>query len=432
MHGKIRVRTSSFILIISVILVGILYAAMDFDCGGLKILTCISIIVLLVLSLIKVKEQKCLSLMLFMMSYIVYSFTINRYFFEKKTDSIVIRYTENIAEKDLGKAIYLMLFWFVFFIVASDIWGASKNIRSNTIVKTKISSKSIGVICFFATVITLIFGFDFSVIGSGSRGGISAAFEYAIIFFTIGYYYAAQIKPVRWLLNSMVFVYAALALLAGERIGVLQIILVPVMLYYGEKLAPRVLILGVIVGIVFMNFIGIYRDSFTGGSVDLGNFFLKVVNEKMTFNGADHALYTSLTMQLMAQRDSFWFRIQHGAQYVLCILLGDKAWLQHYTFKFYPHSYGGYAPQILYYYYGWIGVAIGAIIVGRLINIALKKTVSMDTGTHEDYWSILLVIVASTTFRWFMYSYILIFRTLLFYTIVYFAFKIMLRKQMLK
>lgn len=430
MHGTVKIRTSSFILIVSVILVGTLYAVMDFDCVALKILACVSIIMMLILALNKVKEQKSLSLMLFMMLYLVYSFTMSRYFFMKKTDSIVMRYAENIGESDFGKAICLMLVWFTFFIIASDIFGGKKNVRSNAIVKMDIGSKSIGIICFFATMIILIFGFDFSVIGVGRRGGVSAAFEYAIIFFAIGYYYAAQMKHMRWLLNSMILVYAALAFLAGERVGVLQIIFVPVMLYYGEKLAPRTLILGAIVGIVFMNFIGVYRGSFMGGTVNLESFFNKLVSERMTFDGADHALYTSLTMQLMAQKDSVLFRIQHGVRYVLCIFLGDKGWLQHYTFNFYPHSYGGYAPQILYYYFGWIGVAFGATIVGKLIKTAQKEIVNADNSIIKDYWSILLVILASTTFRWFMYSYILAFRTLFFYTIVYFAFITISRKQM--
>lgn len=429
MYGIGKIRISSFILIVSVILVGILYAVLDFDCAVLKILVCVSIIMLLIYELIKIKGQKCLSLMLFMMLYLVYSFTMSRYFSIKRTDSIVIRYTENMSERDFGKAIYLMLVWFTFLIVASNILGVNKNIKSNEITKTKMGGKPIGIICVFATMITLIFGFDFSVIGSGHRGGVSAAFEYAIIFFAIGYYYAAQMKYIRWLLNGMILLYAALAFLAGERIGVLQIIFVPVMLYYGEKLTSRTLVWGAIIGIVFMNFIGAYRESFMGGTVNLEDFCYKLANEKMAFDGADHALYTSLTMQLMAQRDSILFRVQHGVQYALCIFLGDKGWLQHYTFKFYPHSYGGYAPQILYYYYGWIGVAVGAMIIGKLIKTAQKEIANADNSIIKDYWSILLVILASTTFRWFMYSYILAFRTLLFYTIVYFIVIITSRKR---
>ena len=416
---KIKARYLALLFVVSILI--IIYYGLNFESNILKYFCALLVLLETFYITYMIRNNKCGFIMMLIISYELYSIIACRYLGYKTTDSILIRYEANITEYVYGVSICILLIWITLFLVliCSNKYAINNNVTARIMGNT---NEFIGSLCVFATIIILIMKFDFSVLGTKQRGGVSAAFEYAIIFFAFGYYYAANNKLIRYALNFVLTIYSIVALLAGERIGVVQMIFVPFLLYYGMKISNKWIIILIMGGIVGMSVISDYRTSFFGKEFSINNAITALLNNKFAFDGADHGFYTSLTMVLMSMKDDFGYRLTQGINYLFCIFLGDNSWLQRYTYQYYPHTFGGFVPYIVYYYYGWLGVILSSMSIGIILLKANKIVSTKKLTKRTDYYGLLLIILTSTTFRWFGYSYILLFRMLFFYTIIFIVF----------
>lgn len=224
------------------------------------------------------------------------------------------------------------------------------------------------VIMFFLTNIRMVFGNKSSQI-----------LGYAAIFLVLGFYYAGNNKRIITALTA-VSIYQALIILIVEasRLMILPYIIIPTFMTvinrYRHMVKARYIILGVIVGIYFMTYFGLYGDS--GQFPTFGETYETLKLRGFALDTAQFAYLHSIIMVKVKTFTNTETVINLFKQFALSQFLGNGVGkytkLQKYTIQFYNHFNGGIWPYYFYFYGGWIGVILSSIYIGMCINFVAK------------------------------------------------------------
>lgn len=252
---------------------------------------------------------------------------------------------------------------------------------------------------------------------AGERGTPSSYFEYSIIFFIIGFYFSGKSRSYHSILYFLAIAYAFLNFRYGGRATGIQIVLCVAMCTYLDRIPRRWLILGGIAVFMMMSLIGAFRAT-TSISVDnLKTVWSILKDGKFTNDTAYAAYFSSMTFIAYAGECTISQRLNLFGRYLLSIPLGGKVAdsnLPEITGRTYLHFGGGVLPFYFYFYLGHFG----EIICSTYLFWLFRKIVT-GTARNKGLWRCIGIYVASTSFRWYIYSPSQITRGVLLLTIVY-------------
>lgn len=409
------------------VLLTMVYSTFGFENVILRQTFSILVLVTCLVGLFQFRKSKPMLIMNFMIFYQVYSVVMERYLFPVPSDPISVRYAQSVTESTMGYAIAILFIWLVVFYSTLIFLNKSNNYHVRVELISEKPTPIVGWIVIFSTLLILVTQFNFASLGSGTRGGTTPAVEYSSILFIFGYYYSGNDKLIRRLLHLVLLLYTVLLLAVGERVGVIQLIFVPLITCYSEKLSTFKILALLTSGVILMTIVSAYRQAFDLSGSVIGKTMESLLQHKFSNDGADYAYYTSMTMLLRANVEPFLYRIAHLPRYILGCFIGTDSWLQYHTFQYYFHNNGGFPPFIMYYYAGWIGNVVSAFTISAVVAETANRAKKLYRN-KDSLATVLFILICVNTPRWLIYDYIIGFRSLFLMIVMYFAFKIILRK----
>jgi len=297
--------------------------------------------------------------------------------------------------------------------------GFSKKVSPNSLGNIFYTRRKRNSIIVIVAIIAL--GFVFVYLfgrpeAADERGSPSTFYEYSIIVFIVAYYFSGDSKALKLLLDVELILFVLQNLIYGGRITALQLIFVFVSIRLVPRVSKKLVFLFLLFIMVIFSGIGMYRASF---SLDFGlikNVFDQVLATGLSLDTAFAAFYASQTFILLKEISSVSQIVTYFSNWVLSIFLGGSlisdSNLSTISRQYFLHYNGGLLPFHFYYYLGYIGI-IG--ICGYIAS--LFKVI---TRHNKPLYSVILVYISASCFRWYLYSPSPVFRGLLLISIVYY------------
>lgn len=284
-------------------------------------------------------------------------------------------------------------------------------------------------LCIIGVIITIIIGRSgqniFSRGGYGAAGEYTgtAIFEYCYIFYILAYVFSGNKRKKEIILKILYVIYIIKGLLFGARIEILAISILVFILFYQNRFKMRTLLIFVVFVYVLFAIFGSFRSSLSFSFNGFSKLYGYNTNSNLIINNETEVFYTS-TVILASLKTGFInlsYRITALINYIIRLLLPSSMvsgiynvvpYLQR---NFSNCGGGGFFSSFLYFYGGWIGVLVGAILSASIWN----KMKSINNQTVK--WQLFIIISIVMTPRWYAYSPEAIVKIPLYTVIVFFV-----------
>ncbi len=423
-NSKLKTNYLKGVLIFTLIFFVLIINYLSIDCKNF-----IGILVLIVdiYSIIRYKKNNMLLFVFLALTYFDYSFLISKYL--STTSNLTSVYEQLKYSNSLMISVSLV---FIFHLILLLFIDSKKCINSdNTYVFNEIvnnSKKYILVLTLItAAIIIVLFDYFFLHLLSFSR----AMYEYLLIFFVFGFYYSKKTnnKLFRNILFIIMLISTAINMYEGARIISLQPIIAYFFIWYENKIDSKKIFLVFVIGIIVFTAFGLYGDYLDYG-LDISNLNSKVIidtflDRKFSLDTSISSYWTGLTYIELTNIIPFSDRISNFIQYItIYALKGTSSSYEQLYFlsrKYYVHYYGGYITSYFYYWFGWFGVFIIGLYIGKLMKLTSKLNPS-----SSDFQKLLVIYFVATLPRWYLYYPVTLFRGMLIFIIIYVIFNILL------
>ena len=240
---------------------------------------------------------------------------------------------------------------------------------------------------------------------SGERAGYSPMYEYSTVFFIIGYYFAGGNKRLNVALLATALFYIAFDFLGGQRSTGIQIGIITVISLFYSYLSSKSILLLAFLGMMVTTAVAIFRGGFSATDIAMNSMMGESQDMMFASTTSAFAYYTSLTFIGTMEHYPLFERLFQFSQYLLSLILPGNVGesITALAEKYYVHYYGGMLPIYVYYYIGYIGPLIMALIVAKYYNMMLRFSY-IRLGNKYPYLYIICIYVAATTVRWYNYS----------------------------
>lgn len=240
----------------------------------------------------------------------------------------------------------------------------------------------------------------------------SPIFEYSFIVYFFVWWYSSGMMLVDFGLWIYTVVFSLVFLGIGDRSSVVMLWVLTYCCYFYDKLRVRTLIAGIGIGIPFMNIISAIR---TGPSLSLQGIVERIIERGFYIDTVSYAYYASLAIA------SLHNKVENSLDIVVgffsgCLGFDNEFYsLSKYARDHYTDLYnvdGGIYPSFFYAMGGYLGVVIGAVILGFII-----RRILLGNGNNSTPYKVLLVTYC---FRWYLYNPSTLFRgVLIFISIIW-------------
>ncbi len=257
---------------------------------------------------------------------------------------------------------------------------------------------------------------------AGLRGSPSPMYEYSIILFIVGFHFVGSNKLSRLVLTVVLVLFSLQNFIFGGRVIGLQLIIAYIVLFYSHKLTIRKIAPYALLGLVMLSLIGIERGGFALSVDGMRVAWEQIKMQAFALDTAYAAYYASLTFLKVEEILYLQDRIALFIKFLFSIVAGGRipdSNLSVFTKHFFPHYGGGVFPFYFHFFLGWFGLILGALVVrsySRIIN-----NVSLS---NSGFAKCLSVYVVATTFRWYLYTPLIILRGVLFLAIAYYGINV--------
>jgi hypothetical protein len=265
----------------------------------------------------------------------------------------------------------------------------------------------------------LIFEFDRPDV-LGERGSPSPVYEYSIVFFIVGFYFVGKNRIFKSVLALLLMLFVLQNFLYGGRVIGIQLLLLYFIIFYSYKANFYKLLPIITIGFILMSMIGAQRASLEVSFETIANVIDILQKKSFALDTAYSAYFTSLTFLKVEAFTDFYTRFQLLLQYILSMFLGGSLVpnnsLPAYSLKSFTHYGGGVFPYYFKFYLGWIGVFLCPLLIyfyTKLIN-------ELKIGSVKGLSLCLAVYVASTVFRWYLYTPTIILRGVVLLAVTYY------------
>lgn len=282
------------------------------------------------------------------------------------------------------------------------------------------------IISYLCFLIYLLIFFSNTTFREGQRTVTTAIGEYRYLFLMFGSIYARKTKRNKYICVLMVFVTSVVEICGGNRAGILPNIVIVLLLWMPnfsiKKIFPFIL-----PAIILLKMVGIMRQDFQFSVQGIYNVLLQCGENKFVEDSFTFAYVPSLNSIDLSTTD-LWptkffllinniFYIFAGGQY------GKYTWAS-YTQRFYLNCGGYIAPTYFYYWAGYLGVILSALIVVGYIKRLLRPKNSLDECIG--------IVFISTVPRWYTYNFLILFRTTCFTIVFYYILRALNRAMTIK
>lgn len=253
----------------------------------------------------------------------------------------------------------------------------------------------------------------------GLRGSPSPLYEYSMVFFIVGFYFTGQNKFCRTILTALLVLFALQNFVFGGRIIGIQLIMLYFLMFYAHKVNFSRVFPFVFAGFMLMSAIGVDRANFSLSVATLHRVFERVKDGLFALDTSYSAYFTSLTFLKVEDLVSVGTRLELFGRFVLSILLGgriENSSLPIYTRAYFLHYNGGILPYHFHFYLGWFGVFVSVCLL-RLYVSLLNNLTYKSSGLSKC----LGIYVVASTFRWYLYSPLILLRGVLLLVLTYYC-----------
>lgn len=252
------------------------------------------------------------------------------------------------------------------------------------------------------------------------RASARTIYEYAILLFVIVWYYSGRKKISNMILTGLAVYYIVQGLYYGDRSSALVMIVLLGMVLIKKIRIKKMLLYGV-VGILFANAIAVYRNL---TNFDLVHILSESINKGILSLFSDTASASYYTgVAIVATKDlvvnSKW---DYVIKFLGSIFVGSsypglrEANVTLVAFDYFHVGGGGLYSSYFYFWGGYFGVIIGAI----LLSFIIRKVFTSE----KTMYVLLQYYMTVMAFRWYLYTPFTLFRTtILMFFLLYFATK---------
>lgn len=230
-------------------------------------------------------------------------------------------------------------------------------------------------------------------------------YEYSILIFLVVWFYSGKSNIRLLLLYFFAIMYILQALVRGDRSSAFPMILALVLIN-DFKINLRTLIILAISGILASNIVSAYRIAFSLSDLkDI--FFDKYGMTAFLSDTVSQSYYTGITIvkshYLVNSTESYFFDFLGG------IFLGGgfrNADVGAVSFEYLLNKGGGFYFSWFYFWFGIVGVIVGAIVLGYII-----RSLFSSQNNYIKLYRICLIVM---TFRWYLYTPFVLYRSVIF------------------
>lgn len=321
------------------------------------------------------------------------------------------------------KIVLLFTTFLCIFIHPDDLIGQTKavcDIQKQKVFDGKeIGHPFLGYAYLLLLLFLLIFAFGRPT-ETGERGSPSTFYEYSIIIFIVGFYFFKWSKFYKYSAIVLLLLFAAQNLLFGGRITAVQLALLLFFVIFDGRTIPwkRVIPVGIIALAIF-TLVGNMRANATFTLSNLFNALMNSLKTGYTLDTAYSAYYTSLTFVKVQEVLTISDRISLFFSFCLSMLLGGRVAnsnLAKFTRDYYVHYFGGVLPFFGQFYLGIVGI----LLLGLLVAFYMNKMKNISDKTKGAV-RCMLIYIAVTTPRWYLYSPSSLIRGVFLLSLVYFS-----------
>ncbi len=283
------------------------------------------------------------------------------------------------------------------------------------------NSTSLWMAYFFVLCIVLISGQNMSVRLAQGYMPNSALYEYLVIFFIIAFYLSSGNKALDRIISFLIIINCIYVFLNGERIAAIQFAIVFFLRFFMHKLSKKILFIGMIVGIIGLNAIGMWRGLTDFNVSLLIDSIKKLFSSGMLLDTAYSAEASGLGMIKLAQDYSIMGRLRLFFIYVMYIFVGSKPLgIESNLIRLAQQQYhystgGGVLPCFGLFYLGYPGVVLLGALVGKYL-----KMIGGYVFETSNYRRCLAAFIFASFMRWYLYSPSPLLRGALLFTIMFF------------
>lgn len=403
----IRINNISYITMIVMSLINIAIILLYDDPSENQVIIGFLILLTSVMLMLRVKKAKTLFFLISIITYINASVAIIDCFYGGEMLSAyqwALRHSE--FNQTYAKSILLNTTLISLIITPRMIRRATET--NNIIIEQKNN-----LIIAYAGIAYIIFALIFGFERTNSIEYISNAkplYEYAILVFLFVWHYSKNNKTVNLILFVCALIYIVQGLYYGDRSSALVLMVLIFMLFYNKISVLRMMLLAV-AGIMFANVVAIFRDYSTIGLSGMVNMLLNRGALLFFSDTASYSYYAGITVvaSRLALPESPLYYLY---KFIIAIFLGGSSHLSEgaditvLVRQVYYNGGGGLYPSYFYFWGQYLGVIIGAIILGFILyKVFSKKT---------PYYLLLQYYLTIMCFRWYLYTPMTFFRSTIF------------------
>lgn len=304
---------------------------------------------------------------------------------------------------------------FLFLLVKWD--SISPNYDSNIFIMPE--NREIWCSNILIVLLIAIFFVGFKRPEEGQRGDPSPIYEYSLIFFFIFFYYSGNAK--KYIIAGIILIsmYSLQNFIFGGRILGIQFILCAYIMLLMHRMKMSIVISGIVAMFFLMSVVGVVRGELLSGNIDVNSILYSLVKSGFALDTAYSAYYTSESFVYILDKFLPQDILVFFWEFVKSIFVGGDPdmHLTSISSDYVVQYGGGVIPFYFYFYLGFIGILIAACLVALYMNIIISLG-----KTSSGLKKCMAVWVASTTFRWYLYSPIGLLRGVILLAIVYYSF----------
>ena len=338
--------------------------------------------------------------------YLSYSVLFVNYLVPLK--STMYTFYRDSASAGVALSAFLLFISCLLILVPSNIQVFEKNNKLFTV-----SSSNPLIVSIIIGILGLILVYGFGrpeAIGS-DRGTPSPIYEYAVIFFIIGFYFAGNRKGLKTALSIFAALFALQNIIYGGRIMALQIILAVFFCLFSQKTTSRTFSILIIAGLLLFTFFGSVRTGLAeAGFNEIAEAWCDSISRGFAWDTAYSAWHTSVTFILYGGMISPEGHLNLFLQWAKSVFMGGSVELSQLptvTYSYFPHSGGGVLPIFFQFYLGPLGVVLASAYVAfalNLVNSACDSSGTRKGRTGSGTLKICALYIAVSSFRWILYS----------------------------
>lgn len=272
---------------------------------------------------------------------------------------------------------------------------------------SKIKPKSNKLIFWCGLIILIIFwafGYANSK-GSSYESNTRTIYEYCIIIFIVVWYFSGKSKYKLYLLYSYAGIYVLQAIMRGDRSSAFPMVLVLLVISF-PKINIKTIVSLALIGMLASNIISVYRESFSLAEMRQ-NYFSSYSSSVLTSDTVSQSYYTSIA--IVKTGEYLTDKNEYFLDFLVGIIAGGNyrnADIGGVVSDYEMHRGGGFYYSWFYFFFGYLGVIVASIILGFIIRISF--------ASNRAYMKLLKIGIIAMSFRWYLYTPFVLFRSIIF------------------